>query len=164
MIDFVKVSSESDINTVAQLAHTIWHEHYPSIIGIHQVNYMVGKFQSFQAISTQLTEEYQYFLIQFENESVGYMSLRIEGDSLFLSKIYILSTQRGKGLGKAAFNFIENKAEQTECSSIYLTVNIHNDNSIKAYEKLGYKNVGAVVKEIGKGYVMDDYKMVKTLY
>jgi RimJ/RimL family protein N-acetyltransferase len=48
-------------------------------------------------------------------------------------------------------------------NKIALTVNKNNVNSIKAYEKMGFKNVGSVVQDIGSGYVMDDYKMEKTL-
>lgn len=163
MIEFVKVSTASHIKSVARLAHTIWHEHYPSIIGIDQVNYMVTKFQSVKAITKQLDEGFEYYLIEFDNDPVGYLSIKKEADTLFLSKIYVLSNKRGIGLGKSAFSFIEAYAKNIQCSSIYLTVNIHNKNSISAYEKLGYQNIGPVVKDIGNGFVMDDFKMVKTL-
>lgn len=164
MIQFVKVSTATHIKSVAKLAHAIWHEHYPSIIGIDQVNYMVEKFQSAKAISDQLNEGFEYYLVELDNDPVGYLSVKKEAESLFLSKIYVLSNQRGKGLGKSAFSFIEAYAKNNQCSSIYLTVNIHNKNSISAYEKLGYQNIGAVVKDIGNGFVMDDYKMLKTLH
>jgi hypothetical protein len=31
------------------------------------------------------------------------------------------------------------------------------------YEKIGFKNVGSLVQDIGSGFVMDDYKMEKTV-
>lgn len=163
MTRFVKVTSDCQIKKAAQLARTIWFEHYPSIIGIAQVQYMVEKFQCTEAIASQIEEGFQYFLIEFEKESVGYLAIKKEDDMLFLSKIYILANHRGKGLGKAAFNFIENNAKIEDCHSIHMTVNILNKNSIRTYEKLGYKNVGSVIKDIGEGFVMDDYKMVKNL-
>jgi hypothetical protein len=38
-------------------------------------------------------------------------------------------------------------------------VNRHNSDTIKAYESLGFQNVGTVVQDIGGGFVMDDYQM-----
>ena len=42
---------------------------------------------------------------------------------------------------------------------IRLTVNKYNINTIKAYEKWGFKTVDAVVTDIGSGFVMDDFIM-----
>jgi ribosomal protein S18 acetylase RimI-like enzyme len=44
-----------------------------------------------------------------------------------------------------------------------LTVNKNNVNAIKAYEKMGFRNVGSLVQDIGDGFVMDDYAMEKTV-
>ena len=82
---------------------------------------------------------------------------------MFLSKLYVLRDFRGQGLGKTAMHFIENQAEQNNCSKITLTVNKYNTNSIKVYEKNGFINTGAVVIDIGNGFVMDDYTMEKIL-
>jgi RimJ/RimL family protein N-acetyltransferase len=42
-------------------------------------------------------------------------------------------------------------------------VNKNNVNSIKVYEKLGFKKTGPVIQDIGNGFVMDDYKMEKDI-
>ena len=60
-------------------------------------------------------------------------------------------------------DFIESKAKHYQLKTIRLTVNINNVNAIKAYEKLGFKNVGPLVTDIGNGFVMDDYQMEKAL-
>ena len=44
-----------------------------------------------------------------------------------------------------------------------LAVNKHNFNAIAAYRKHGFIVREAVVKEIGGGFVMDDYIMEKRL-
>ena len=43
--------------------------------------------------------------------------------------------------------------------SIQLTVNKNNTNTIKAYEKWGFKTIDSAVTDIGSGFVMDDYIM-----
>jgi RimJ/RimL family protein N-acetyltransferase len=58
-------------------------------------------------------------------------------------------------------NFIEDKAKTYNLNKIRLTVNRYNTNSIKAYEKMGFKNKREVVQDIGNDFVMDDYEMIK---
>ena len=151
----------SDYLQIEALANTIWREHYIPIVGKPQIDYMLDKFQSAKAIEKQIEEGYEYFTLIYDNVSVGYISIKQESNALFLSKIYVLSTYRGKKIGKAAMQFVENKAKTYQLKTIRLTVNIHNTNSIKAYEKLGFKNVGPTVADIGNGFIMDDYEMVK---
>jgi len=59
--------------------------------------------------------------------------------------------------------FIEEKAKLYHLKIIMLTVNKNNTNAIRTYEKLGFINVGPVVKDIGNGFIMDDYQMTKQI-
>ena len=161
MIVFKRATSKDHFEVIAKLAHDIWHEHYTPIIGKDQVNYMVDKFQTSEAMQKQAEEGYEYYLLEYQNNDVGYLAIEKRNDDLFLSKIYLLKNCRGKGLGKEAFSFIEKRARDLNCKSISLTVNKNNRNTIKAYEKIGFKNTEAIVMDIGNGFVMDDYRMVK---
>lgn len=163
MTEIKKANTKSDFEVIAQLADTIWREHYIPIVGKPQIEYMLDKYQSSDAITSQMIQGYEYFIIHYDSNAVGYISIKKEEDALFLSKIYVLSTYRGKKIGKAAILFIEEKANEYHLYSIRLTVNINNINSIKAYEKLGFINVGPLVTDIGNGFVMDDYEMIKKL-
>ncbi|MCC1484821.1 GNAT family N-acetyltransferase [Winogradskyella immobilis] len=164
MTEICSAKTIDDYNTIAELANVIWHEHYTPIIGVEQVVYMLDKFQSTQAIQQQIKEEdYQYFKIIHHQNNVGYISIKKEKSTLFLSKIYVSKDYRGHGIGKIAMSFIELQALKQKCNSIYLTVNKYNTNSIKAYKKTGFKTIDAVVQDIGNGYVMDDYIMKKII-
>ena len=164
MTDFKPATNNSGLELISELAKVIWTEHYSPIIGIDQVNYMLEKFQSKQAIENQvLNNDFKYFIIYIESSPVGYLSIKKEANALFLSKIYILKSSRGKGIGKEAMNFIEMQAKTLNCNAIYLTVNKYNTNSIMAYQKIGFDTVEELVIDIGNGYVMDDYKMEKTI-
>jgi len=163
MTEFFLARSKEHFNTIAKLANIVWHEHYIPIIGKAQVDYMVTKFQTSGAMQQQEKEAYEYFIIKYEKNDVGYLSVKKNNDDLFLSKIYLLKEFRRKGIGKDTFKFIEEKAKNYQCKSISLTVNKNNVNTIKTYEKIGFKNVEAIVMDIGNGFVMDDYRMIKTL-
>jgi len=159
---FIEVISQQQISSVEALAGEIWTEHYTPIIGQDQVEYMLGAFQSNKAISAQIkTEGYRYFLMEEEGRYIGYMAVQSRGEELFLSKIYIEASRRGKGFGKKAILFLENLSSGLHLRKISLTVNKNNVKSIKAYEKMGFKNLGPVVQDIGNGFIMDDFKMGK---
>ena len=163
MINIKAANTISDYKNIADIADVIWREHYIPIVGKPQIDYMLQKFQSASAIEKQVEDGFEYFTIYFEEIAVGYISIEQEENSLFLSKIYVLSSHRGKKIGKAAMQFVENKAKTYQKERIRLTVNINNTNAIKAYEKLGFINVGPLVADIGNGFVMDDYQMVKEI-
>ncbi len=160
---FKEATGPGDFARIAQMADIIWREHYTPIIGKAQVDYMLEKFQSAHAISRQVSEKMFYAIIRNEDLPIGYLAIQKRGPELFLSKIYLLSEYRGHGHGKTAMEFIAKKALDYNCDRIALTVNKNNHRSIQAYSKMGFENTGALVTDIGGGFVMDDYRMVRVL-
>ena len=160
---FVPATVSGDFQQIAQLADTIWREHYIPIIGKGQVDYMLEKFQSAEAMQNQASEGMHYYTVWFNDLPVGYFAFEKKGTSLFLSKIYLLREYRGLGLGMASMAYISERAVDLECQRITLTVNKYNDRSINAYKRMGFDVADEAVVDIGGGYVMDDYKMVKEL-
>lgn len=161
MIEIKQANTLKDIETVSQLADTIWREHYIPIVGKPQIDYMLDKFQSANAMTEQIAGGYEYYTMFYDQNPVGYLAIVKEDLALFLSKIYVLKEFRGKKIGKQAMQFIEEKAKAYNKPKIRLTVNINNVNSIEAYTKLGFRNVGPLVTDIGEGFIMDDYELVK---
>lgn len=157
---FHKVKEQEEINVVAELGTKIWHEHYSSILEPAQIDYMVDKFQSANAVALQINDQgYEYYLIKDEDSVVGYIGLVMETDRVFLSKLYIAKEARGKGLATKAFAFLTELASSNKKQAIWLTVNRYNSGSIAVYEKKGFIKVREQVSDIGNGYVMDDYVM-----
>ena len=161
---FNPVKDAEDIDIVVDIANAIWHQHYTPIIGQEQVLYMLEKFHSATAISEQIEEQnYQYYLIEHQGNNVGYLAIQKRKQELFLSKIYLLSSVRGKGIGKQAMEFIKAQAKLLNCDQISLTVNKDNTDSIAAYYKIGFVKTGEAVFDIGNSFVMDDYLMSLSL-
>ncbi len=165
-IEIVKVADSHLIKTIVLLAKEIWTEHFTPIIGKAQVDYMLEKFQSEKAITRQIKNEgFLYYLLKQGKEYIGYMGVVPDeaGGELFLSKIYVKSGRRRKGYGKEAIEFVEDLAKQKKLNKIALTVNKNNTIAIEAYRKMGFKNAGSVITDIDGGFVMDDYRMEKSL-
>ncbi len=158
-----QVESNNDISLVEMLASKIWREHYLPIIGREQVTYMLGKFQTTPAIKRQIQDGAHYHLLFEQDHPVGYFCYHFEDNALFLSKIYVAKEVRGKGIGKKALNFIAEQAESQSAKTIRLTVNKFNLGTIAAYKQLGFETIDSVVKDIGGGFVMDDYVMEKVV-
>lgn len=158
MIEFKIVDNIKAIAQVAKLAKDIWNQHYLPMIGSEQVNYMLDKFQSEDAIEQQIDRGYKYYIIFNEQQEAGYFSVKVndKAEKLFLSKLYVLKSFRGKGIGKQAIKFITTNFDNPV---IQLTVNKNNSDSIAFYQNVGFEVVDDVVTDIGDGFVMDDYVM-----
>ncbi len=164
MLNFRMVSSNNDLHIVAKLANEIWHEHYINIVSREQIQYMVDNFQSAHIVKSQIANEgYTYFIISVDDIDIGYYGVCERGDNndkhLFLSKIYIRNTERGKRYGYKSFCEIVNFAKKNNLNSIRLTVNKKNDIALNAYSSWGMNKIAAVEANIGNGYIMDDYVM-----
>ena len=157
-----RVASPEQIAAVAALARETWTQHYVPIIGAAQVEYMLAKFQSAEAIARQIAAEgCEYYLAP----GAGYLALApdVAGKSVLLSKIYVKEDRRGTGLGRALVEFAEKRAGELGCRELWLTANRNNAGSIAFYERLGFRKTQSLVTDIGGGFVMDDWRMAKTL-
>ncbi|MEQ9302509.1 MAG: GNAT family N-acetyltransferase, partial [Marinoscillum sp.] len=110
MTDIIEVTTKEQFRRVAELAKVIWTEHYTAIIGSEQVSYMLDKFQSAAAIEKQVKQNCQYYLLVNDEIDAGYFCHYPKGGNLFLSKLYVLKTLRGHGIGKIGLKAIEETA------------------------------------------------------
>jgi ribosomal protein S18 acetylase RimI-like enzyme len=165
MTSFQAVRSEEQIRAVVRLAREIWQEHYLPIIGQEQIDYMLKKFQSESAIVEHLRGSYEYYLVVHLGQSVGYVAVVPDKSepALMISKLYVRKSERSHGLGKMALRFVENLCLQRGITRIWLTVNKNNARSIAWYSRMGFKNAGSVIQGIGGGFVMDDFRLEKTI-
>ncbi len=155
----IQVCNKEQIIAASELAYEIWCDHYYPLVGKKQIDYMLDKFQSTEAISEQISNKnYSYYLMQHNEEFIGYIAIQIQKEALFLSKFYIKREFRSKGHGRKAMNFIIEQSKKLNFNKIFLTVNKYNTESIKIYEKLGFKQLGPIIQDIGNGFIMDDYK------
>jgi len=165
----VPVIATSQVAEVARLAREIWNEYYVALIGRAQVDYMVAKFQTAEAMQAQVDAGYEYFLIQDGrippgDTPIGYAAIRHDAaeSRVFISKLYVLAAHRKSGAGRWCMEYFERLARERGATQLWLTVNKGNP-SVRAYERLGFHVAEAIVMDIGGGFVMDDYRMEKQL-
>jgi ribosomal protein S18 acetylase RimI-like enzyme len=165
MAEIKRVTEADEIQRVAELAHEIWNQHFVPIIGQKQVDYMVDKFQSAPVIAEQIAQGYDYYLVGHAGQPAGYFALvpNLAEARAMLSKIYLKKDVRGHGLGRSVMTFVVEHCQELGVREVWLTVNRHNTGPIAFYESMGFVNAGTLVQDIGNGFEMDDFKMVKKL-
>ena len=163
-VTFRPVETEEEKDRLARMAHDIWFEYWPDLIGAGQTAYMVEQFQSRDAIERDMgAHAYEYWIITADGRDVGYTGGRVEPETnrFFISKIYLFKEERGKHFASATIAFYDELCRNRGLDAMYLTVNKHNDLGIRAYTAKGFETIDAVRTDIGEGYVMDDYIMEK---
>jgi diamine N-acetyltransferase len=157
------IETKTDISTVAQLAGEIWESHFGPMFEKDVLTYIIDKVQSENAISEYIHKGYKYHFIVRDTRRLGYFAYKIkkEKKELFLSKLYIISGERKKGIGRQVINDMEGMCKDNSLTKITLTVFHKNGGAIKAYEKIGFKNRGLIKRDIGNNIIIEDYEMEK---
>ena len=139
-------------------AKDVFIDYYDNLIGNQQATYMADMFLSEEAISQEISEDTVFKLMLLDNMPIGFTEYKLDGDRVFISKLYMHKDYRKKGYGEMMLKDAIAYAKDNKKNKIYLTVNKHNP-SYKIYLKWNFKNIESVVNDIGNGYVMDDYIM-----
>ncbi len=156
---FIRISDRDAgaVRELSALASSIVKEHFDPIIGSAQNDYMIQKYQSVSAIQEQLDHGYRYYFVCGDHgERLGFLAFYMRGTELYLSKFYLLKTQRGKGLSRQMMDFVLNEAQKAGAKSVTLNVNRNND-ARYAYEKLHFRKIREEKNDIGNGFFMDDF-------
>ncbi len=149
---------------LATLAALIWHRHYPGIISQAQIDYMLANRYRPPIIRQTLARGDHWDVARVGETLVAFAhSFPLEGGGVKLDKLYVHPDWQRRGLGAALVARIEARARARGRSHLLLRVNRRNAQAIAAYRKYGFSVVREVVEEIGGGFVMDDYVMVKPL-
>lgn len=156
-----------DISLISTLAHDIWWAVYPSIIGERQVEYMLAMMYNHDALQQQMTEQqHTFYIAEEEGKAIGFVSIShhhgMEQNQTRIHKLYLLGSSTGKGYGKAIIDFVSELSAKKGDAALELNVNKYNP-AYHFYLHQGFTVHEEVIIEIGSGFVMDDYIMVKEL-
>lgn len=157
---------EDDIPDLIRLAREIWFQHYPGIITIEQIEYMLGQRYTGAVIGEQLRSPtcwWDKLLVEGAFVAFTQYELGKDAGTMKLDKLYVRADVRGRGYGSLLIRHIEARAAQLGCTRLDLQVNKYNEKSIAMYRGYGFEVARAAVFDIGGGFVMDDYVMSKPI-
>ena len=157
---------DADVERLAALAREIWYAHYPAIISTAQIEYMLEQRYRPATVRAELEQDGLWWdKLMVGPEMAGFASyfLTAAAGEMKLDKLYVHPRQQRRGYGGLMVARACEVARSRACDRLVLAVNKNNGSAIAAYLKHGFRIADAVTKDIGGGFVMDDYIMVKPL-
>lgn len=162
----IKKNTDENFTDIRAIAAEVWPIAYSAILSQKQLDYMMEMMYSVASLQVQAKEKGHRFILAKEGETVlGFASYEFNYNKkpkTKIHKIYVLSNQQGKGIGKTLIDFIVNEAKARHQKGLILNVN-KNNIAIRFYERIGFEIIFEEVIDIGNGYVMDDYVMEKSI-
>lgn len=160
----VESLGDEDLSAIQMVALKTWPIAYRDILSKEQMEYMLEMFYSPNALREQLASGHRFFGIREEGQLLGFVSVaQFEKDTLKISKLYVLPQNQGRNFGRILIDFVEDLARKERYRKLTLNVNRFNRSKL-FYEKLGFIIELEEDIEIGKGYLMEDYRMSKVLH
>ncbi len=166
--DVMPVATDKQVKEIEEAAYNVWHNYYKDIFPPEQIDYMLGKYQSKEALRRQMSEGYIYYMLLADDKLAGYMCLLPQSNAVFLSRLYIKAEYRRQGLAKKAIAHMDvvfgtPDAGMTHIKKIVLRVERQNSFAINVYEHLGFRKVRSEDRDIGGGYVCNEYIMERNI-
>ena len=155
-----------EAETLATLAREIWLAHYPAIVSLEQIEYMLAQRYRPEVIRAELAgADANWDTLWVDGAMAGFSSYFPSGNpgEMKLDKLYIRPDLQRRGFGGRLIARAAQVARERGCTRLVLAVNKRNAGAIAAYRKHGFAVVDSVMKDIGGGFAMDDYIMALDL-
>jgi hypothetical protein len=156
----IEKATIENIPMIHQLAVEIWLEYYPAFVSVEQINYMLDKMYSSEALKQQMQEGQHFWLLKDGINEIGYCSISEKTtNSYFIHKLYIKLSNHRSGLG--SFFMDEVLSNYPSWKEVRLTVNRENYKAINFYFKKEFRIESVADFDIGNNYFMNDFVLVK---
>jgi diamine N-acetyltransferase len=159
----IRKAQTKDIPSIQKIAFETWPSAYGDILEQSQIDYMLDLMYNKDILDQQMNESQTFLIIQDGDLDMAFVSFETdyEGQAQTkIHKIYISPAAQGIGLGKILIEETESHALKKRNSKLLLNVNRQNKARF-FYEKLGFKIAYTEDIEIGNGYLMNDFVMIK---
>jgi GNAT superfamily N-acetyltransferase len=161
----IVAAQPAQIPLVQQLAHATWWQHYPAMLSRAQIEYMLDRGYSSDALRRFVEDDDSGLAIAFSDEQpVGFAAwYRVDARTTKLDKLYVLPGHQRFGVGRALIAHVQAQAIDRGSGRLTLNVNRNNVAAIRAYERCGFAVSERGDFPIGNGFVMEDFIMVREL-
>lgn len=161
-----RLAAPNDWKIIHTIAHATWPVTYGQLLPAGQLEYMLDWIYSKNSIEQQMEREHQFSIGYHAGEPLGFASVEKQyrtPANFMIHKLYVLPSFQGKGIGKEFLDYITMMARQTAHDTLMLKVFVKNQNAIRFYQHLGFQSIGEEVTELGNGYAVLDYIMIKKM-
>ncbi len=157
---YVPVKEPERIAELANFAEGIFREYFSTLHSADKVEYLVNYLLSTEALTNAIADDgYEYYFVDENDQHIGFIGIKPDDGYLFLSKLYLSKEARGRGYGRAEFEFVKQRARDLGFNRIRLTCARDNIASLDRYDHMGFKKIARVNSDVGGGFEMNDYVM-----
>ena len=160
----IRPLGDAEIPALCALARDIWRAHYPGVISVAQIEYMLAERYDEAVIRAELVRSDLWWdVLLLDGQMTGYTSyfLTDTPSVMKIDKLYLHANAQRRGYGGKLIAHVAAFALARGCKRLTLAVNRHNATAIAAYHRHGFQIAETSVREIGGGFLMDDYIMTK---
>ncbi len=144
--------TEQDFDGLYEFMRPIWHETYGDILPATQIDFLLDKYFSPKGLNAYRMQGYEYFRI----DDVGVLVIQERENEVYLDKLYLLPTARGKGYPEKIFAELLKRGKD-----VVLNVNQGNERAVKCYRKNGFIVEKVIDIDLGNGMINQDYILRK---
>jgi len=165
-VTFENAADDEGLALIRALAADVWPETFAPILPPEQIPYMMEMMYAPEVQRREVARGVRFEVVRVDGEPAGYLSWSVPGaipGTADLHKVYLLPKWQGRGVGRAMLDRAAARCREAGCGKIRLAVNKRNGKAIRAYRRHGYVMAGSRVKDIGGGFVMDDFLMEEHL-
>lgn len=157
----IEKATTKDIPLIREIGTQTYWATYPPILGEEQVQYMLDRFYTPDALASQMEKGHEFWLCFVEELTAAFASFSrtdTKGEIWHLQKIYIRPEMQGKGIGRDLLRRVAGACRNAGGHRLQLNVNRFNE-ARNFYEKLGFRVIRQEDIPIGGGYYMNDFVM-----
>lgn len=160
MADGIRKAGLDDITGIVEAAHIVWRAHYPGIISLAQIEYMLGRMYAPEVIAAEMQDQgVAYFLAERDGALVAFAACgpSVSEGEFKLHKLYVLPAYQRLGYGRGLIRAVITHARERSGESLILCVNKGNASALAAYTRCGFRLRESICVDIGGGFRMDDH-------
>lgn len=160
----VRPATAADYPLIQSIAQRTWPATFGTILSPAQIDYMLDWMYTPGALAAQAAAGHAFLILRKDGQPVGYAGYELgyRPTTAKLHKLYLLPAAQGTGGGRRLVEEVLLRCRQGGRAHLRLNVNYQNP-AVGFYEHLGFRIVERVDIEIGRGYLMEDFVMERTV-
>lgn len=144
--------SDADFASLYEFMSPLWHDTYDTIIPPAQVDLLLDKYFGRDGLAHFRALGYEYYNI----DNAGVLVCVEKADSIYIDKLYLRPSARGKGYPAFVFNELIKRGKD-----LTLNANRENKRAVACYLKCGFVIESETDIDVGGGFVNRDYTFRK---
>jgi ribosomal protein S18 acetylase RimI-like enzyme len=152
----------NDAHIIQSIAYETWPATYGNIISAEQIEFMLDKYYHLDKITACILDDsHIIYVYELNSEVIGYIHAYSMEDHYHISKLYILPTGQGKGIGNQLLDKLYITLKLKNIQIVTLNVNRHNP-AYHFYLKMGFQVIEEVDIPLDR-FWLNDYVMQKKI-